>query len=96
MTLAISISFAVASLICLVIWCLWLWGVFDGGADNHWFENREVFSDHAQCRSEFLTSAVEVDDGTTTCLAAFLLWMSPLIVFGVCFFIAAFLVLLAR
>ena len=37
-----------------------------------------------------------LNDGVVVCLAAFLLWASPLMLFGICLFLGLFLILLSR
>ena len=93
----IGINFVTAALIVLVIWLLWLFGAWTT-VHNHWFERREHFAALARCQHHEWDSAgvTTVADGTTICLAAFLLWASPLMLFGICIFLGLFLILLSR
>lgn len=99
----LAFNFLVASLAILLLWVLWLFGSWHA-TNNHWFENRALFSSYAQCNATAETGAwaaeayhVTDEHGTAAiCLAAFMLWMSPLIVAGFCFALSVFLFLVAQ
>ena len=89
-------SFLFASFVCLTVWLLWLFGAFDGER-QFWFSNRLKFSEAAGCNTtEFEAYGKVVVDGVPICTAAFLLWISPFILFGVTLFMGLFLLLLTR
>ena len=92
-----GINFVTASLIVLIIWLCWLFGAWTT-QNNHWFERRSHFLALAQCDDmEWSNSSrTQVESGEMVCLAAFLLWASPLMLFGICIFLGLFLILLSR
>ena len=89
-------AFLFSAFVCLLVWVLWLFGAIDGER-QFWFSNRLRFSRAAQCNTTDFEAAglVEVD-GIPICTAAFLLWVSPFILFGVLLFLGLFLLLLTR
>jgi len=91
-----GVNFLIVAIVVLIVWMAWLFGVYSGGDDNHWFENRRRFSGYANCAHHEWNSGVYQVDGVHVCLAAFLLWASPLMLFGVCLFLGCFLLLLSR
>jgi len=100
---ALGLAFFVASLFSLGVWLAWLSGAWGGGTNgnNYWYANRAQFAKDALCNAtDFDNVDFEVDgtyvlpDGTIICTAAFLLWISPFILFGVLLFIALFLCIL--
>ena len=93
-----GINFVTASLLVLIVWLCWLFGAWSAdGDDNHWHANRADFSAEAQCQdSEWNGGVTTLNDGVVVCLAAFLLWASPLMLFGICLFLGLFLILLSR
>lgn len=89
-------SFLVAGVACLLLWVLWLFGVWDQSY-QFWFDNRLKFSQAAQCNTtDFEPAGKVIVDGIPICTAAFLLWLSPFILFGVLLFLGLFLLLLTR
>ena len=102
-TYVMSFNFFSAAFIVLATWLLWLGGAWTT-SDNHWYQNRARFIDHAQCDAGKATGAwrggtVRVQDAhgdDELCLAAFLLWISPMILFGTCLLLGAFMLLVAR
>lgn len=92
-----GINFVTSALIVLIIWMCWLFGAWTT-VNNHWFENRAYFIEAARCyHSEWANETMTtVSDGSTVCLAAFLLWASPLMLFAICIFLGLFLILLSR
>lgn len=80
-----GVNFVTAAFIVLIIWMCWLFGAWSP-ASNHWFERRSYFLEAAKCgHSEWSNSTHTTNtDGTQVCLAAFLLWASPLMLFGIC------------
>ena len=89
-------SFLFAAFACLLVWMLWLFGAVDGER-QFWFSNRQRFSDAAQCNTtDFEAAGLVTVDGIPICTAAFLLWVSPFILFGVLLFLGLFLLLLTR
>ena len=99
-TLLIGINFIIASLVVLTVWLCWLFGAWHT-RNNHWFDKRAEFITAAQC-DHFMwgvadnSSGAVADDSTPLCLAAFLLWFSPVMLFGVLFFLGLLLVLISR
>ena len=93
-------SFFSAGFVSLAIWMAWVWGVFNGGANgnNFWRQNRAEFAEDALCNStDFnVEGAYLTDDGLKICTAAFLLWSSPLILFGCLLFVSLFLCILGH
>ena len=74
-----GINFVTASLIVMIIWTCWLFGAWTT-VDNHWFERRQIFVSAAQCHHREWANSTRgtASDGSEICLAAFLLWASPL------------------
>lgn len=100
-TLVIGFNFLCSSIVILLIWLLWLFGVFTPTrSNNHWVQNRHIFTSQAQCHTSDwgLTAGVYThsDGETKLCLAAFLLWSSPLMLSGVLLFLGVFLMLLSQ
>jgi len=95
-------SFLVAAVVCLLLWVLWLYGSWDD--DNQgWQDNRQYFSDLAKCNNtndehgeDKEVAGRTVVDGIVICTAAFLLWVSPFVLFGVLVFLGSFLILMSR
>ena len=76
-------SFLFAAFVCLLVWLLWLFGAINGER-QFWFSNRLKFSNAAQCNTtDFEPAGMVYVDGIPLCTAAFLLWVSPFILFGV-------------
>lgn len=97
----IGFNFVCASIIILSIWLCWLFGAFDvDGNHNHWEDNRQKFTQQAQCANVdwgLSAGVLQHSDGQTTlCLAAFLLWASPLFLAGVLLLLGLFLMLLSQ
>ena len=83
----LGIDFGLASATSLVVWCSWV------AMGNMWnAENREEWKDQVNCENR--THDQEV--GNVVCLAAFMLWFSPLIIAAVSFVFCASLLLVAR
>ncbi len=93
-----GVNLVTAAAIVLIIWLCWLFGMWTT-VNNHWFERREYFADAARCNHfEWRNSTVTSVGGgrVQICLGAFLLWASPLMLFGICLFLGLFLILLSR
>ena len=93
-------AFVVAAVACLFVWLLWIAGAWTDG-DNRWQSVKEEFSELAHCNETDKHGGEQpagytVVDGVAICTAAFLLWVSPFIVFGVLLLLGLFLVALAR
>jgi len=79
-----------------------LYGSWDD--DNQgWQDNRQYFSDLAKCNNtndehgeDKEVAGRTVVDGIVICTAAFLLWVSPFVLFGVLVFLGSFLILMSR
>lgn len=89
----LGMNFVTSGMVILIVWLCWLFGAWST-SDNHWFENRHIFIDHAQCTNEEWETSYLQSNGV--CLAAFLLWVSPLMLFGLLLFLGLFMMLLAR
>ena len=88
----LGIAYFVASCACLTIWLLWVYGVWGAGnvGNNFWQSNRAEFAADALCNRSDSAGKSIASDGTLVCTAAFLLWISPFILFGVLLFISLF------
>ena len=83
----LGIDFGLASVTSLVVWCSWV------AMGNMWnAENREEWKDQVNCEDR----THDQEAGNVVCLAAFMLWFSPLIIAAVSFVFCASLLLVAR
>merc|ERR1740130_1803276 len=91
-------SFLASSLTSLILWCLWIGGVWEEEHENNlWFENRERFALEVNCSLFDPDSVLEEEDGSySVCMVTYLLYASPFIIFGVTLFFSIFLLILAR
>ena len=93
-------AFVVAAVASLFVWLLWIGGAWTDG-DNRWQSVKEEFAALAHCNETDKHGGEQpagytVVDGVAICTAAFLLWVSPFIVFGVLLLLGLFLIALAR
>lgn len=85
----LGIDFGLASVASFSIWFVWV------GLGNMWnTQNREIWSDAVDCdnRQDWKNES----EGGVVCLAAFMLWFSPLVISAVSFFYCVSMLLLAR
>jgi len=91
----ISQSLLVSFLYVLIIWALWFAGVLHGNGVGvqDWPSVRAEFSKLALCdRTDFvMPGRITLSDGTVVCLAAVLMWSTPMILGGVVLFLSIFL-----
>uniref|UniRef100_A0A7S2E4A6 Uncharacterized protein n=1 Tax=Haptolina brevifila TaxID=156173 RepID=A0A7S2E4A6_9EUKA len=97
----LGINLIVTAFVVLLVWILWLFGAWTN-TENHWYENRKVFGEHAQCNattesgSWYAATHYVPEHDAFICLAAFLLWVSPLILSAVSFMLGVFTILVGR
>ena len=83
----LGIDFGLASLVSIAVWVSWV------AMGNMWnAENREDWKAQVNCEDREYDQEV----GNVVCLAAFMLWFSPLIIAAVSFVFCASLLLVAR
>ena len=99
----VGVAFLLSAFLSLGVWMMWIYGAWGGDAtgNNYWRANRAEFAADALCNAtnegfDFEVSGTYLaEDGTLVCTAAFLLWVSPFILFGVNIFVALFLLILS-
>ena len=99
----LGVALLLTSAYVVVLWALWFSGALHGEAVQYWGSQKAVFAAAAQCNrrdedtGRFTHSGVTtLADGTVVCLAAMILWASPLILAAVLFFLGLFTLLLGR
>jgi len=100
-SLELGAAFLIAAIAVLLIWALWIAGVWSG-SEQSWGTVRQHYSELAHCNDtdkygdEPPTGFTVLDDGGVVCTAAFMLWVSPFILFCVLLVLGLVLLVLGR